>query len=115
MKPVVLGIGALALGLMAPSAFAATGEVYSCNSIATAAAEEWTSGLVEPSTEMENTDFSKVVVISYGVKYLVPRYLPHSADGKLPSLGQLTGEYNRVYAQELHHCLDIRDHNYSLD
>jgi hypothetical protein len=112
MKSVVLGV---ALSLMASTAFAASGDVYSCKSIATAAAEEWTNGQVRLSEEMENTDMAQVVVISYGRKFLVPRYLPHNSNGKLPALGELTGEYDRVYSQELRRCLDIRDHKYSLD
>jgi hypothetical protein len=115
MKPVLLGVGALALSLLANSAQAATGEVYSCKSIATAAADEWTDGLVQETDNSENTNEDLVVVIAYGVKHLVPRYLPHDENGKLPRLGELIGEHSRVYAQELDRCLDFRDHKYSLD
>jgi hypothetical protein len=115
MKPVVLGLGALALSFFVSSAQAATGDVYSCKSIATAAADEWTSGLVQEADNTENTNEDLVVVIAYGYKYLVPRYLPHDGNGKLPRLGELTYEHNRVYAQELHRCVDFADHKYSLD
>jgi hypothetical protein len=112
MKPLLVSFAVLSL---MSTAQAATGELYSCKAIATAAAEEWTNSQIRPSDTLENNDTAMVTVISYGRKYLVPRYLPHDANGKLPSLGELAGEYERVYSQELRRCYDIHDHGYSLD
>lgn len=90
------------------SGSAQAAQITSCRTMASDAADEWANGRIEPAGSNEDAAPDQVVFISYGIKYLVPRYMPHDTNGKLPMLGELAREYNQVQGQEHIRCLTSR-------
>lgn len=91
--------------LCAPVSLAAAAENLSCASQALAAADEWSAGRIVPVDDTAMMEPDRVIVISYGHKYSVPRRGFDDPNLRQKPLGQLAIERNRVYYDELNRCL----------
>ncbi len=100
------------LGFVVISSAVNAAQAASCRAMALDAADEWANGQIAPATDNQPPLPDYVVVISYGVKYLVPRHMQHDENGKLPMLGELAREYNQVQGEEQIRCLT--SHGYSF-
>ncbi len=103
-----------AMSFLVISSAAHAAQTTSCRTMATDAADEWANGRIAPAGGNEDAAPDQIVVISYGIKYLVPRYMPHDSNGKLPMLGELAREYNQVQGEEHVRCLTSHGYKFFI-
>jgi hypothetical protein len=103
-----------ALSVLVISTAAHAAQITSCRSMASDAADEWANGRIAPAGGNEDAAPDQIVVISYGIKYLVPRHMQHDANGKLPMLGELAREYNQVKGEEHIRCLTSHGYKFFI-